>query len=43
VNIAPNTGLLTTTAGPTSIVQFDVVATDPTTGISNRMAFYVHP
>lgn len=43
VNIASSTGLLTTTSGPTSPVQFRVVATDPTTNISNSMAFSVRP
>jgi hypothetical protein len=43
VSIDPNTGLLTTTSGPTSIVQFDVIATDPPTGISDQMTFTVHP
>lgn len=43
VNIASSTGLLTTTSGPTSPVQFRVVATDPTTNISNNMAFSVRP
>jgi len=43
VSIDTNTGLLTTTSGPSSIVQFDVIATDPPTGISDRMTFTVHP
>jgi hypothetical protein len=43
VSIDTNTGLLTTTSGPTSIVQFDVIATDPPTGISNRITFTVRP
>ena len=43
VSIAPNTGLLTTSSGPTDVVQFDVVATDPPSGLSNRMGFTVHP
>jgi hypothetical protein len=43
VNIASSTGLLTTTSGPTSPVEFRVVATDPTTNISNSMAFSVRP
>jgi trimeric autotransporter adhesin len=42
VSIDPKTGLLTTTSGLTSLVQFDVVATDPTTGISGTMNFTVH-
>jgi len=43
VSIASNSGLLGTTSGPTTAVQFDVVATDPTTNISNRMSFAVRP
>ena len=43
VSIDSNTGLLTTTSGPTNIVQFDVIATDPPSGISNHMTFTVHP
>jgi len=43
VSIASNSGLLVTTSGPTTAVQFDVVATDPTTNISNRMSFAVRP
>ena len=43
VNIASSTGLLTTTSGPTVPVQFQVVATDPTTNISNSMVFSVRP
>jgi Bacterial Ig-like domain (group 2) len=43
VSIDTNTGLLTTTSGPSSIVQFDVIATDPPTGISDRMTFTVRP
>jgi Bacterial Ig-like domain (group 2) len=43
VSIASSFGLLTTTSGPSTAVQFQVVATDPTTGISGRMNFTVHP
>jgi len=43
VSIAPYIGLLTTSSGPTDVVQFDVVATDPPSGLSNRMGFTVHP
>ncbi len=43
VSIDSNTGRLTTTSGPTSIVQFDVIATDPPTGISDHMTFTVRP
>ena len=43
VSINTNTGLLTTTSGPTSIIQFDVIATDPPTGISDHMTFTVRP
>jgi hypothetical protein len=43
VSIASNSGLLVTTSGPTTAVQFNVVATDPTTNISNRMSFAVRP
>lgn len=42
VSIDTKTGLLTTTSGLTNLVQFDVVATDPTTGISGTMNFTVH-
>jgi len=42
VSIDKNTGLLTTTSGLTNLVQFDVIATDPTTGISGSMQFTVH-
>ena len=42
VSIDTNTGLLTTTSGLTNLVQFDVIATDPTTGISGSMQFTVH-
>jgi hypothetical protein len=43
VSIDSNTGLLTTTSGRSDIVQFEVIATDPPTGISDRMTFTVHP
>jgi len=43
VSIDSNTGLLTTTSGRTDIVQFEVIATDPPTGISDHMPFTVHP
>lgn len=42
VSINPGTGLLTTTSGLTKAVQFQVIATDPTTNISGRMNFTVH-
>lgn len=42
VSIDSSTGLLTTTSGLTQMVQFDVIATDPTTGISGFMQFTVH-
>ena len=42
VSIDSKSGLLTTTSGLTTLVQFDVVATDPTTGISGSMRFTVH-
>jgi hypothetical protein len=43
VSIDSNTGILTTTSGRTDIVQFDVIATDPPTGISDHMTFTLHP
>jgi hypothetical protein len=43
VSIAPSTGLLTTTTGPTTTDQFVVVALDPTSGISGQMNFVVRP
>jgi hypothetical protein len=43
VSIDSNTGLLTTTSGPVNVAQFDVIATDPPSGISNHMTFTVHP
>ena len=42
VSIDPKSGLLTTTSGSAPLVQFDVIATDPTTGISGDMNFTVH-
>lgn len=42
VSIDSTSGLLTTTSGLTNLVQFDVIATDPTTGISGTMQFTVH-
>lgn len=36
-------GTLLTTSGGSSTVQFFVIATDPTTGISGQMNFTVHP
>ena len=42
VSIDPKSGLLTTTSGLTQLVQFDVIATDPTTGIFGSMQFTVH-
>jgi hypothetical protein len=42
VSIDSKSGLLTTTSGLTTLVQFNVVATDPTTGISGTMKFTVH-
>lgn len=41
VSIDTKSGLLTTTSGLTSLVQFQVIATDPTTGISGFMNFAV--
>ena len=43
VSIAPSTGLLTTTSGPTTTDQFVVVALDPTNGVSGQMNFVVRP
>jgi len=43
VSIDPTSGLLTTTSGPSSAVQFQVIATDPTTGIFGVMNFRVNP
>jgi Big-like domain-containing protein len=42
VSIDPKSGLLTTTSSQAPLVQFDVVATDPTTGIFGSMQFTVH-
>jgi len=42
VSIDSKSGLLTTTSGLTGLVQFDVIAADPTTGISGSMKFTVH-
>ncbi len=43
VSIDPRSGLLTTTSGPATAVQFEVIATDPTTGISDSINFTVSP
>jgi len=43
VSLESSTGALTTTSGPTSPVQFQVIATDPTTGIQGSINFTVHP
>jgi len=43
VSIASTSGMLVTLSGPTTPTQFQVVATDPTTGITGRMNFIVHP
>jgi hypothetical protein len=43
VSINSTSGLLTTTSGPTQAVQFDVVATDLPTGLSDRVTFIVRP
>ena len=42
VSIDTKSGLLTTTSGLTNLVHFDVIATDPTTGIFGTMNFTVH-
>lgn len=42
VSIDPKSGLLTTTSGTSPLVQFAVIATDPTTGIAGTMNFAVH-
>jgi hypothetical protein len=42
VSIDTKTGLLTTTSGLTNLVQFEVIATDPTTGIAGTTNFAVH-
>jgi hypothetical protein len=43
VSIDSTSGLLTTTSGPATAVQFEVIATDPTTGISDSINFTVNP
>lgn len=43
VSIASTTGLLVSQSGPVTPTQFQVVATDPTTGIAGQMTFTVHP
>jgi hypothetical protein len=43
VSIDSRSGLLTTTAGPATAVQLEVIATDPTTGISDSINFIVSP
>jgi len=43
VSINPSSGLLTTTSGPATAVQLEVIATDPTTGISDAINFTVSP
>ena len=43
VSISSTSGLLISTSGPTTTVQFLVIALDPTTGISGQMSFSVHP
>jgi hypothetical protein len=43
VSIDPRSGLLTTTAGPATAVQLQVIAIDPTTGISDSINFTVSP
>ena len=43
VTISSSSGLLVTVSGPVTPVQFQVVATDPTTGISGTLTFLVHP
>jgi hypothetical protein len=43
VSIDSTSGLLTTTSGPTTAIQFEVIATDPTTGISDSINFTVNP
>ena len=43
VSLSSTSGLLLTTSGPTTSVQFQVIATDPTTGISGFVDFTVHP
>jgi hypothetical protein len=43
VSIDSRSGLLTTTSGPATAVQFEVIATDPTTGILDSINFTVSP
>ena len=43
VSIDSTSGLLTTTSGGTQPVQFDVIATDLPTGISDHLTFIVRP
>jgi hypothetical protein len=43
ISIASTTGSLLSLSGPTTPTQFQVVATDPTTGIAGQMTFTVHP
>jgi hypothetical protein len=44
VSLESSTGALTTTnGGETAPIQFQVIATDPTTGIHGTMTFTVHP
>ena len=43
VSMASDTGLLTTTSGPTTADQFVVVARDPVSGITGQMNFVVKP
>ena len=43
VSMAPDSGLLTTTSGPTTADQFVVVALDPISGVSGQMNFVVKP
>jgi hypothetical protein len=43
ISIASTTGSLLSLSGPTTPTQFQVVATDPTTGIAGQISFTVHP
>lgn len=43
VTVASTTGLRVTISGPTTPVQFQVIATDPRTGISGTMVLTIHP
>jgi len=43
VSMAPDSGLLTTTSGPTTADQFVVVALDSVSGVSGQMNFVVKP